>query len=136
LFAIKINNDKMNYTHKRLLSLLLILLALLMIEAYFFRYMILSKFDGMPGDACDARFQMLICEHWYGVFQGNETIRNLRIFYPQANTLGYSDPLLVYAIPYSILRSIGLDMLRAMQSVLILFHTLGSIGMFLLLNLK
>lgn len=126
----------MKYSHKRLLLFVLVFLVILVIGCYFFRYMILSNLDGMLGWPADGQLNTLICEHWYGVFQGNEPVRDLRVFYPQKNTLGYSDTLFSYAIPYSIFRFIGFDMFRAMQLVLILFYTIGNIGMFLLLFRK
>jgi hypothetical protein len=104
--------------------------------SYFFRYQIISGFDEMIGDDGDARFITLICEHWYGVFQGDEPVRDLRVFYPQKNTLGYGDTLFAYAIPYSVFRAVGMDMFRSMQLVLILFYLLGGIGLFWLLNYK
>jgi hypothetical protein len=90
----------------------------------------------MIGSIGDARLNVLVTEHWYRVFQGEEPVRDLPIYYPQKNTLGASAPLFAYSVPYSLLRIFGLDMFWAMQVVLILFYLLGGFGLFWLLNRK
>ena len=48
----------------------------------------------MPGDLGDARFINYILEHGYLFFSGDELHKsfwNLPIFYPNLNTLAYSD---------------------------------------------
>jgi hypothetical protein len=126
----------MKINFRKISKLLLVTVALLAASLYFFRYIVLSNFDLMLGDSVDARLIMLICEHWYHVFQGSEIVRNLIAFYPQENTLGYSDTLFAFSIPYSLFRVIGLDMFRSMQFVLFLFHFIGGASLFVLLKFK
>jgi hypothetical protein len=92
-----------------------------------------SRFDLFFGDRGDARFIAYFCEHWYQALAGRARLLSPAFFYPVEGTLGYSDVLLGYAIPYSLLRSVGLEMFSAMQVVIILFNFLAFLFCFILL---
>lgn len=101
-------------------------------EIFFFRELLQS--GAMIGDRGDARLNNLIMEHWYHVFCGSESIDTLSQFYPVTNTLSYTDMLLGFSIPYSILRALGLSMFKANKLVLIGVHFLGSYCLYFLLH--
>jgi len=109
-------------------GLLVLLGAIALIEWFFFQGVLLD-FDKLIGDAGDARFNNLVLEHWFKVFQGREAFFDLPIFYPVKGTLGYSDTLLLLSLPYALFRFFGCDLLVANKLTLILVHLVGSLGM-------
>ena len=79
----------------------------------FYHKTLVSGFDLLPGDAGDARFNILIAEHWIQFFKGELHFGETRFFYPFRNAMGFSDlslPLAVMEIPF---RMLGMDMFRA-----------------------
>jgi hypothetical protein len=111
---------------KNIVTWAALLLTVLFLEAVFFRSMIFNR-DNIAGDLADSRLISLILEHWYNVFRGREAIRDLSMFYPVKNTLGYSDALFLLSLPYSVLRASGIRYLAAYQLVLIITHLFGGI---------
>ena len=124
-----VNKSKCNWRN----AIVFIVLISLM-ECYFFRSVLGS--DLLIGDLGDGRLCNLFAEHWYRFFQGKESAFDLRIFYPVQNTLAYSDCMLGFGIPYSVLRALGVSMYSAYKWVLIGFHVFGSICLYYLLNSK
>ena len=45
----------------------------------------------LVGDSLDARFTVLVNDHWYQSVIGNQTFTNLNFYFPSENQLGYSD---------------------------------------------
>lgn len=80
-------------------KLFLPIVILILYEIFFLRNIIAS--DLMVGDRGDGRLCMLIAEHWYQFFSGNESFAQLNMFYPAENTIAYSDMLLGYGIVQS-----------------------------------
>jgi hypothetical protein len=115
-----------NYHHKKIITYLLLFFVVFTLELIFFRGMIFNR-DNIVGDMGDARLVSLIMEHWYKVFCGTEKIRDLSMFYPVKNTLGYSDALFLLSLPYSFLRAIGFQWMTAYQLTLIGTHFFGGL---------
>lgn len=58
------------------------------------------------GDLLDARFTVIINEHWYRFFTGKDSLTNLGFYFPTTNQLGYSDGFLatgLISIPFRII---------------------------------
>lgn len=66
-----------------------------------------SQFTQHPGDLGDARFVVYTLEHVYKSFSGNASLLSPSIFYPEKNTLGFSDPLIGFSPPYIAARKWG-----------------------------
>jgi len=93
---------------------------------YLFAYFLTERGDG--------RFITYICEHWYQSLTGRASLLSPRFFHPVQGVLGYSDALVGYALPYSLLRAFGLEMFSAMQVVTIGFTFLSFLTCFFLLH--
>jgi len=100
--------------------------VVLLLEVIFFRGIFFNT-DKIPGDMADGRLISLILEHWFKVFTGENTIRDLTMFYPVRNTLGYSDTMFLVSLPYSLLRAVGFSWLSAYQITIIIIHTFGGL---------
>jgi hypothetical protein len=94
---------------------------------------LLSRLDRFFADRGDPRFITFVCEHWYRALTGRAELLSPPFFHPAEKTLGYSDVLLGYALPYSLLRALGLEMFTAMQAVVIAFDFLAFVFCFALL---
>ncbi len=90
--------------------------------------------DLLFGDRGDGRFNNCVCESWYRFFSGQTAFNDLQSFYPMTNSLAWSDMLLGFALPYSLLRALGVGMLAANKIVLDLFFLVGLFSMFWLLH--
>jgi len=112
-------------------KLFLGMLIVLLTEVIFFRAYLFT--DILIGDTVDALLNNLIVEHWYQVFRGTEHFANLNIFYPMTNTISYTDMLFGLALPYSFLRSMGLNLFLANKVMLIGVHAFGALTYFYLL---
>ncbi len=95
---------------------------------WFFRFVVISRFDEIPGSIGDTRFLIYICEHWHKVFQGTAPWLSPAFFYPIKGVLGYSDALFLYAVPFSALRSFGFDSYTSFQLVVFVLAFVGYIG--------
>jgi len=111
---------------KEIIIYILLFFTVFILELIFFRGMIFNR-NNIVGDMGDSRLVSLIMEHWYKVFCGQEVIRDLSMFYPVRNTLGYSDALFLLSLPYSFLRAIGYKWLTAYQLTLIGTHFFGGL---------
>lgn len=110
------------------------ILFVLLLEAFFFRGVLAA--DKLFGDSGDGRLNNLLVEHWFKFFSGKEPLNDLLIYYPVSNTLSYSDMLLGFALPYSILRFFGVGMLIANKFSIIFIHAVGSFSLLYLLHNK
>lgn len=124
----KIRNEKFKKTSVMMIVLLLILVG----EIITFRNILFN--DSLFGAAYDGKLNNYFVEHWYKVFCGQENWKDLICFYPAENVLGYSDIMLGFSLPYSILRFLGMNMFSAFKWVLILTHVLGSYCLFYFSN--
>lgn len=92
-----------------------------------------SGLDTFPADRGDGRLITYLCEHWYQVFQGQASWRSPAMFYPVEGALGYADMFLGYAVPFSLLRALGLNSFTSLELVVILFNYLSYVICFILL---
>jgi len=93
-----------------------------------------SRFDTVFGDRGDVRGVIYFCEHWYQWLIGKADLMSPGIFYPTKHTLAYSDFLLGYAIPYSVVRLLGFGMFSSIEIVVILSTFLSYLTCYLLLK--
>lgn len=102
----------------------------------FFRDILLSGGDVVPGDRGDPRLIIAMLEHWFRTLRGLELWRSPNFFFPVAGVLGYSEAFLFYAILYIPLRIFGLDPFSSYQATLGITLGLAYAGMALLLHRK
>ena len=93
-----------------------------------------SRFDNFFGNRGDARLIVYTCEHWYQSFLGRASLLSPGSFYPIKGTLAYSDLLVGYAIPYSLLRALGMEMFSSLEIVIIGLNFLAYLACLVLLN--
>ena len=93
-----------------------------------------SRFDTFFGDRGDARGFVYFCEHWYQALLGKTTLMSPGIFYPTPGTLAFSDLLVGFAIPYSAVRALGVNMFSAVEVVVIGLTLATYVAAFLLLK--
>ena len=118
--------------NKKYLKIALIIAFIVILELLFFRNVLFN--NELLGDEGDGRYITLMLEHYFEAIQGKAPIAGLRIFYPAHQILGYSDMLIGLAIPYILLRIIGIDMLFATKFIAILIHCIGTIAMMFFLK--
>lgn len=124
-----VNNRK---NSKNLLNSVLAVITLVVGELlYFYEIIFGGKTLGLGSDGLLIN---LMLEHWYDVFQGELSFDTLRMFYPQTETLGYSDMLLGPGVIFALLRFCGGDFFASLNSSLVLLHGIG-VG-FLYLTLR
>jgi uncharacterized protein DUF4214 len=92
-----------------------------------------SKFDTFFGDRGDARGIVALCEHWHQAILGHADLLSPAMFYPVRGTLAYSEFLLGFGVPYSIVRATGLDMFSSLEVVVIVLSFLNYLACFVLL---
>ncbi len=100
----------------------------LLIGTLFFRQIVFSHFDLLLGDVGDARFNGVILEHWWQVLQGTARWLSPGFFFPVQGVLGYGDAGFLNAVPYVILRNMGLDPFSSCQIVIFALVAIGWIG--------
>lgn len=108
------------------------ILFLLVCEWFFLREMYGS--DRLFGDLGDGRLTTLIAEHWYHVFKGETSVGALGMFWPETNTLAYSDMLLGFGIIHSLLRMLGLNIYAAFKVTILIVHAAGTFSCYYLLR--
>ena len=101
-------------------------------QVYHFQFS--SGFDLFPGPRGDTRLTVYLVEHWYQALSGHATLLSPAMFYPVKGTLGYTDALIAYVLPYSLLRLSGLDIFHALGLAVIFLNYLNFIVCFVLLN--
>ena len=99
-----------------------------------YRAQFLSRFDLFPGPRGDTRLTVYLVEHWYQALSGHTTLFSPAMFYPVKGTLGYTDVLIAYVLPYSPLRMAGLDFFSALAIAVVVLNYLNFILCFILLN--
>ncbi|MGA2183520.1 MAG: DUF4214 domain-containing protein [Bryobacteraceae bacterium] len=85
------------------------------------------------GDLGDGRLYIVILEHWWKALRGVERLPAMSFFFPVPDVLAYSDCAVLYAIPYSVLRAVGVDVFLAFQWSMFLVSVLGFLSTFWLL---
>lgn len=93
----------------------------------------LTSFPKLIGEPFDARFQIVVHEHWFLFFKLERPLRDVFIFYPFDKTLGYSDIFFVNGIIYSIFRTFTFSILEAWTLTNFIIILIGNIGFAILL---
>ena len=91
----------------------------------FFRELLLSGFDRIPGDRIDARFLIGILEHWRHVVLHGAPMGSPLFFAPLQGVLGYSEAMVLFAPPYIAFRGLGLGRYLAFAATLVAAKTVG-----------
>jgi hypothetical protein len=97
------------------------------------RHQFSSGFELFPGPRGDTRLIAYLCEHWYQALRGKAALLSPAMFYPARGTLGYSDALLLFVPPYSLLRGGGCDIFTALAFTVVGFNFLNFVAGFALL---
>ncbi len=118
--------------HNKGLAFVLLAMGFLL----FSRELFLTSFDAIPGNVGDARFNLFVLEHWFRSLQGQNLLLSPPMFYPVQGTLGYSDAMFLFALPYSVLRFCSVGMFTAYQLTLYLAVVLGLVSMCYFLHKK
>ncbi len=98
---------------------LLVLLVGLAAAGIFWRDTLSSRFEVISGNLGDNRLIIALHEHWFAVFRGRDVWDRPLFFWGADHVLGFSDGMFLSAIPYAVLRSLGLDPYVAFQIVLV-----------------
>ena len=93
-----------------------------------------SGFDLVPGGRGDNRLVTALLEYFYHALKGEGQFKSPAFYYPAQGALGYADVFLSYAIPYGVLRSLGVDVFSCYQACGFLFNVLNYVCAFLLLR--
>jgi len=107
------------------LSILCAALCLLIV----FRPFWTSHFDLVLSDPVDGRFSIVILEHWTRVLHGQSAFASPNFFFPEHGTLGFSDTLFLLAVPYTVLRSVGVDRYLSFEITVMFLSTVGFASM-------
>src|ERR1700690_3931525 len=87
---------------------------------FFFGRLVLTRFDAVPGNLGDSRFNAIVLEHGFRFIRGDAWHGALWSpnweFYPQKNVLAYSDNLLATLPIYALARAVGLHEMAAVNS--------------------
>jgi hypothetical protein len=86
-------------------------------------------FHGMlPGNIADARWTIALHEHWYRVWVGQESIRDLHYYFPLPDMLGTSDAFFVQGQIYSLLRFLGIGQVNSWVIACFVSFLAGALG--------
>jgi len=102
------------------------IISAVLVTIWMFRPVIFS--GQLPGNIGDARWTIALHEHWYQVWRGQETIRDLHYYFPVQGTLGTSDAFLVQGQFYAIARLLGWGFVDSWIFAVISIFLLGAIG--------
>ncbi len=94
--------------------------------AWFYRLTLVHGL--LPGNIGDARWTIAVHEHWYRVWQGLDSIRDLQYYFPLHNTLGTSDAFLVQGQLYSLGRLFGAGPVNAWLLAMMVCFLVGTLG--------
>jgi hypothetical protein len=101
----------------------------------FYRELIASGFDKVPGDDGDALLILYTLEHWYRwLFLGEGAWLASSSFFPLTNTLGYTEAMFLLGLPFAVVRSLGVDLITSYQITLLLVHIGGYAAFYYLLR--
>lgn len=86
--------------------------------------------DGkLLGNIGDARWTISFHEHWYDVWRGRTSIRDLAQYYPHHGLLGSTDPLLAQGQVYSAARAVGFGLIDAWVIAQFATYLFGLVGL-------
>ena len=105
---------------------------------FFFGQLVLTKFDAVPGDLGDSRFNAIVLEHGYRYLGGDGWHRPLWSpkwsFFPHKDVLAYSDNLFGTLPLYVLARCVGLGELAAFDTWVVILTVANFASMVLLLR--
>ena len=122
-----VKNTKRNYV-----EIAIVVATLMVFEAVFFRNVLFS--DQLIGNSGDGRLCTYLAEHWYRVFLGLDSVRDLNMFYPAENVLGYTDMFLGIGVIHSFFRIVGVNLYTAFKLSIIAIHVFGTFSFFFLMR--
>lgn len=110
----------------------LILLTIIGLEAFFFYpYLFSDLLLAGPGDH---RLNILIAEHYFRFYQGQEGLTELSMFYPSKHALAYSDLNLIFGLLMIFFKMAGISTYLASKIIFIGIHFIGSLAFFYFLK--
>ncbi len=105
---------------------------------FFFGQLVLTRFDAVPGDLGDSRFNAILLEHGFRHLRGDDWHQAFWspswAFYPHKNILAYSDNLLGTLPIYSLARAFGLREFAAFNAWLVVIAVANFFAMLLFLR--
>lgn len=113
---------------------MVVFVAAVLASVAFFRAPVASGFDLFPCDGLDGSLIFGFVNHWKMVFAGARDWRDLGMFWPEANTIGFSDTFFLHGVIYSILCKAGLDSYYAFTTSFMMMAAAGFVLMHLLLR--
>ena len=122
-----VKNTKRNYV-----EIAIVVATLMVFEAVFFRNVLFS--GQLIGNSGDGRLCTYLAEHWYRVFLGLDSVRDLNMFYPAENVLGYTDMFLGIGVIHSFFRIVGVNLYTAFKLSIIAIHVFGTFSFFFLMR--
>ncbi len=108
------------------------ILAALIGAFVFHRYSLLTGLDRVQADTGDSRFVAFLLEHWNNALHGRAAWNSPPIFWPERNTLAYSELLVGMGVIHTALRTV-LGVFAAMNLQLILLSLATFASTYLLL---
>jgi hypothetical protein len=98
----------------------------LVLIAFYWRNISFAPGNYLPGDAADSRYSTSLYEHWYLFFQGYLGLTENFFFFPENNSMAFSDAYLFQGLIHALLRILGFDILTSWLLASFLIHAIGS----------
>ncbi len=122
----------------RRLELAIVALIFLSGLWFFFGQLVSTRFDAVPGDLGDSRFNAIVLEHGFRFLRGDAWHRVFWTpnwaFHPHKNVLAYSDNLLGTLPLYIAARAVGLGEMAAFNAWVVVLSVANFVSMALLLR--
>jgi hypothetical protein len=118
----------------RALRVMVVMVGAVLASVAFFRVPVMTGFDALPCDGLDGSLIFGFVNHWKLVFSGLRDWLDLGIFWPEGNTLGYSDTFFLHGVVYSLFCKVGMDCYYAFTATFMAMAVAGFALMHLLLR--
>ncbi len=102
--------------------------------AVYHRQTLASGLDLVQSVANDSLFIGYVLEHWHRVLGGGAVWHSPGMYFPVPETLGNSDVLLGFALPYHLFRVLGMDPFVSLNLTTMLITLLAFVSCYLLLR--
>lgn len=123
-----------SFVPRSLLTWALPLVAALAVVSVYHHQTLRSGLDLVQSVENDSLFIGYVLEHWHRVLGGHAAWHSPQMYHPVQQTLGNSDALVGFAVPYHLLRSCGLDPFVALNLTTMLLTFLAFLSCYLLLR--
>lgn len=100
----------------------------------FHRATLLSGLDIVQADLGDSRLVIFLLEHWNRVLTRSAEWASPPMFYPVKGVLGYSDMLFGMGVPYTLFRTLGLNLFEAANATVLVLLLLSYLCAYWLLR--